>query len=87
MKVVNTIASFFINQNIKERENQAVSTSHFLNGELAAMRSRLEDVENRVKIYRKNYMGELPEQLDSNLRAMDRLQLLLTERQRNLSGT
>ena len=85
MNVVNTLASYFIEENLKNREYQAISTSVFLEDELSAMRIRLEKVEESLKEYRKTYMGELPEQLDSNLRILDRLQEQLGERQQSLS--
>jgi polysaccharide chain length determinant protein (PEP-CTERM system associated) len=85
MNVVNTLASYFITENLKMRESQAIGTSVFLEDELTAMRIRLEKVEESLKEYRKTYMGELPEQLESNLRILDRLQDQLGERQQSLS--
>ena len=85
MNAVNTLASYFINENLKMRESQAIGTSVFLEDELTAMRIRLEKVEESLKEYRKTYMGELPEQLESNLRILDRLQDQLGERQQSLS--
>jgi polysaccharide chain length determinant protein (PEP-CTERM system associated) len=85
MNVVNTLASYFIDENLKMRESQAIGTSIFLEDELTAMRIRLEKVEESLKEYRKTYMGELPEQLESNLRILDRLQDQLGERQQSLS--
>lgn len=85
MNVVNTLASYFIDQNLKMRENQAIGTSVFLEDELTAMRIRLEKVEESLKEYRKKYMGELPEQLESNLRILDRLQEQLGVQQQRLS--
>ena len=85
MNVVNTLSSYFIDENLKMRESQAIGTSVFLEDELSTMRIRLEKVEESLKEYRKTYMGELPEQLDSNLRILDRLQEQLGERQQSLS--
>jgi len=84
MDVANTLANYFIDENLKVREAQAIGTSGFLDDQLAAMRIRLEEVEKQLGEYRKKYMGELPEQLDTNLRVLDRLQLQLNERQANL---
>nr|WP_269434968.1 XrtA system polysaccharide chain length determinant [Desulfosarcina ovata] len=85
MKVTNALASYFIDENLRLREAQAVGTSDFLDSELQSMKSRLEEVEAQLKRYRESYMGELPEQLDSNLRILDRLQEHLSESQQNLS--
>jgi len=72
--IANKLASYFIDENLKVREAQAMGTSNFLDDELNIMRVRLENVEQKLKTYRIKHMGELPEQLDSNLRILDRLQ-------------
>jgi len=84
MNVANTLANFFIDENLKVREAQAIGTSGFLDDQLAAIRLRLEEAEKQSSEYRKKYMGELPEQLDTNLRVLDRLQLQLNQRQTSL---
>ncbi|MBW2481682.1 MAG: protein GumC [Deltaproteobacteria bacterium] len=84
MRVANGLATFFIDENLKVREAQAVSTSDFLDDELLAMRKRLEGLEQQLKDYRKNHMGELPEQLETNLRILERLQMQLNEKQESL---
>ena len=84
MRVVNALAAYFINENLKVREAQAIGTSDFLEDELETMRKRLEKTEESLKIYRKQHMGELPEQLETNLRILDRLQEQLGERQASL---
>ena len=85
MNVTNALAAYFIDENLRIREAQAVGTSDFLEAELQSMKSRLEGVETQLKDYRESYMGELPEQLDSNLRILDRLQDHLNESQQNLA--
>jgi polysaccharide chain length determinant protein (PEP-CTERM system associated) len=84
MRVTNALATSFIDQNLKARESQALGTSDFLDSELKSMRQRLEQVEEKIKEYRKTYMGELPEQLDTNLRILDRLQEDLNDRQQSI---
>jgi polysaccharide chain length determinant protein (PEP-CTERM system associated) len=84
MQITNALATSFIDENLKVRESQALGTSDFLDAELKTMRQRLEQVEERIKEYRKNYMGELPEQLDTNLRILDRLQEDLNDRQQSI---
>ena len=81
MNIANTLATYFIDQNLKVREAQAVGTSNFLDDELNTMKLRLMGVEENLKKYRETYMGELPEQLETNLRILDNLQAQLIERQ------
>ena len=84
MKVANGLATYFIDENLKSREAQAFGTSDFLDDELNSSRLKLEEVEEVLKQYRSRYMGELPEQLETNLRILDRLQEQLTDRQQGL---
>lgn len=85
VKVANALAAFFIDENLKVREAHAVGTENFLNDELRNMRNRLEQVEEAFREYRTNYMGELPEQLPTNLRILDRLQEQLRIKDERLS--
>jgi len=84
MRVANGLASYFIDENLKARESQAIGTSDFLESELESMRVRLEELEESIKNYRKDNMGELPEQLETNLRILERLQSNLSDRQQSL---
>jgi polysaccharide chain length determinant protein (PEP-CTERM system associated) len=47
--------------------------------------NRLEEREEALKLYNQKYMGGLPEQLETNLRILDRLQELLSEQRSSLS--
>ena len=84
-KIANTLASFFIDENLRIRETQAVGTSDFLENELQIITKRLEEREEILKEYNQKYMGGLPEQLETNLRILDRLQELLSEQRSSLS--
>jgi len=81
MRITNTLTSFFMDENLKLREAQAVGTSEFLNAELEKTRLKLVDREEQLSSYRAKNLGGLPDELDSNLRTLDRLQLQLTEKQ------
>lgn len=81
MKITNTLASYFMDENLKVREAQAVGTSEFLDSELEKTRKKLEEREKILSEYKKKYFGGLPDELETNLRTLDRLQLQLTNRQ------
>ena len=73
--VTNKLASLFIEENLKLREQQAQGTSDFLSVELNAMRAKLEEQEATVTEFKKKHMSELPEQRDANLKILEQLQL------------
>ncbi|HUV60150.1 MAG TPA: XrtA system polysaccharide chain length determinant [Desulfatiglandales bacterium] len=82
--VTNALASYFIAQNLKIREDQAIGTSEFLTDELENIRRRLLEKEEELKRYRERYMGGLPEQLETNLRILERIQGQIVTNQENL---
>lgn len=75
--VTNKLASLFIEENLKLREVQAQGTSEFLSIELKGTQGKLEEQEKALTHFKKQFMGELPEQRDANLRVLDQLQLYL----------
>jgi len=72
-QVANTLASFYIEENLKVRERQAMGTAEFLKVQLAETRKRLDELEARVSDFRRRYLGELPQQMQANLAAMENL--------------
>ena len=83
-QVTNTLASNFITENLKLREAQALGTSKFLADELNSVKRRLREKEEELKQYRIKYMGGLPEQLQTNLSILERLQAQLDQYSENL---
>jgi len=74
MQVANTLASFYIEENLKVREQQALGTTEFLRSELSGVKKRLDAQEQQVAEYKQKYMGELPEQIQANLSQLTVLQ-------------
>ena len=74
MMTASRLASYFIDENLKSREQQAVGTSEFLESQLQETKARLEKQEEKVKQYKLRFMGELPQQLQANLQILSRLQ-------------
>ncbi len=87
MRVANGLATFFIDENLKAREGIAVGTSDFLDSELESMRRRLEEQERLLKTFREGHMGALPDQLDSNLKVLERLNQQLSQKEESLRST
>lgn len=71
--VANTLASFYIEENLKVRERQAAGTTEFLGAQLAEMKVKLEEQEKQVTAFKEKHIGQLPQQLEANLRTLEQL--------------
>ena len=73
MHVTNKLASLFIEENLKSREQHAIGTTEFLAKELKRVGELLESQETALTQYKQKYMGELPAQRQMNQSVLDRL--------------
>ena len=71
--VTNTLASFYIEENLKVREQQAAGTSQFLAAQLGEMEVALDEQEKEVSEFKNLYAGELPHQQEGNLSTLEQL--------------
>jgi polysaccharide chain length determinant protein (PEP-CTERM system associated) len=74
-EVADRLASLFIDQNLRERQQQAEGTDQFLDSQLEDARRQLADNEQKVAAYRTQHAGELPSQLQANLSGIQSTQL------------
>jgi polysaccharide chain length determinant protein (PEP-CTERM system associated) len=77
--IVNKLAALFMDENLKARESQAMGTSEFLESELEKIKIKLETREQVLAEYRSKNQGALPDELEANLRTLDRLQMQHTD--------
>jgi succinoglycan biosynthesis transport protein ExoP len=75
MRVTSKLASQYIEGNIKIREQFIEGATEFLEQELALAKETLDEKEKVLSEYKLRFAGELPAQLETNLRTLDRLQL------------
>jgi polysaccharide chain length determinant protein (PEP-CTERM system associated) len=73
--VTNKLASLFIEENLKLREQQAQGTTEFLSIELNATKAKLEEKDKLIAQFKNKFMNELPSQRESNLKVLEQLQL------------
>ena len=74
MITTSRLSSFFLEENMRGREQQMVNTGEFLDDQMKETKARLEIQEEKVKRYKMAYMGELPEEMQANLNRMTRLE-------------
>lgn len=86
MGVTNKLASMFIEENLKIRESRVEGTADFIIKELEAAESNLKKKEDAVRRYKEKNMGQLPGQLEANLRILERLQQQVKTTSDNLSA-
>jgi len=78
-KVSNVLASLYLEENLKAREEQAARTTAFLEKELDQLRTQINDYENKISQFKTVHAGELPENLDANRRTAEELRRSLEQ--------
>lgn len=69
------LASQFIDENLRSREQLVTGATEFIEQELVMAKERLETQERSISAFKTKHMGELPEQVHVNLSTLDRLSL------------
>ena len=75
MRVTERLASSAIEENLRDRDVLAEGTTQFLEAQLVDARRRLMEHEKKLEDYRKRFAGQLPNQMEANLQAMQNLQM------------
>lgn len=86
MNVTARLASQYMEENIKIREQFIEGAMEFLDQELVSAKDALDQKEKALSEYRMKYVGELPAQLEANFRTLDRLQLEKTRIQESMNS-
>lgn len=73
-QVTNELASLFIEENLKAREQQATGTTEFLQNQLEQTRKTLEVQEAKLRDFKLKHIGEMPEQQAASLQIFGQLQ-------------
>jgi polysaccharide chain length determinant protein (PEP-CTERM system associated) len=74
-KIAAKLTSLFIEQDNRARETQVFGTTEFLAGELEKVADQLKQSDAKLKNLKATRRYELPDQLETNLRTLDRLGL------------
>ena len=74
MQVTERIAKKFIEEHTQARENDAEGALKFFDDELTRIKLELENKEEQITAFKKAHMGELPQQMDTSFRSLDKLE-------------
>jgi succinoglycan biosynthesis transport protein ExoP len=73
-QVTSEITNLFINENLEVRQQQSEGTTKFLESQLEATRQNLAEQEGKIRQFKGQHVGEMPDQLASNLQILSGLQ-------------
>jgi polysaccharide chain length determinant protein (PEP-CTERM system associated) len=73
--VASKLASLFIEENLKIREQQAQGTTEFLEAELKTNKEKVDQSQEAISAFKRQYINELPENRDANLKILEQLNL------------
>ncbi len=71
--VTNALAAFYVDSNLRLREQDAVGTARFLERELTRIRGQLTDWEKKITEFKQQHLQELPESRNLNIKLMDQM--------------
>jgi len=72
--VANHLASLFLEEDARNREEKADTTIQFLEKRLAGLRSEIQETEAKLAAFKEKHLSELPELMALNLKTMDQLE-------------
>lgn len=76
-RVANELTSLFIEENLRARTQQSMSTTSFLENQLEQAHKALAEQEERLREYKMQFLGELPQQEQGNLQILSSLEAQL----------
>ena len=73
-KVTTDLVARFLEENVREVSQQTVSTTQFLRDQWEAAKKKLNDVEQKLSVFRSQNLGRLPEEQQSNYQQLSAMQ-------------
>lgn len=73
-QVCSELASLFLQENLKSREETARATVDFLEKQQEEIRQEMLELEQRISVFKEQHITELPELMNLNMATMDKLE-------------
>jgi uncharacterized protein involved in exopolysaccharide biosynthesis len=73
-KVTTDLVARFLEENVREVSEQTVSTTQFLRDQWDSAKKKLDDIEQKLSVFRTQNMGRLPEEQQSNYQGLNAMQ-------------
>jgi succinoglycan biosynthesis transport protein ExoP len=78
-RVCQELVSRFVNENTRNRYEDAVATHQFMNDEFEKAKRELDALEQKISDFRGKNVGRLPEQMEANVQQMNALENQLSQ--------
>ena len=72
-QVAGVLASMYLEENLKIREQQATGATRFIEEEMNSLKAKLADLDAKLAAFKSRNLGSLPELVQSNLLSADRI--------------
>ncbi|MFY9648119.1 MAG: Wzz/FepE/Etk N-terminal domain-containing protein, partial [Terriglobales bacterium] len=69
-KICNALTSLIVDENLRSRSEVAQSTTDFLTRQVDDAKKQLDDLDAKLAAFKKEHMGELPTDVDNNMRLL-----------------
>lgn len=69
-QVCSQLTSMLLEENLKIREGVAQGTTEFLTGQVDSAKKNLDDLDGKMAVFKKQYMGQLPGDEENNLKLL-----------------
>ena len=73
-KVTTDLVARFLEENVREVSQQTVSTTQFLRDQWDLAKKKLDDIEQKLSVFRSQNLGRLPEEQQSNYQQLNAMQ-------------
>ena len=83
-RVVNSITTLFLKEDIKVRTEQASSTHEFLKGEKERIKEKLAEYEKEIAVFKEKNSNSLPESFQMNMLTLDNIKRNLEQAKENV---
>jgi polysaccharide biosynthesis transport protein len=86
-QVTSELTNLFINENVQARQQESTDTTNFLESQLATANTSLSQQEDQIRQFKAQHVGEMPDQLASNLQILSGLQSQLQNEEDALNSS
>jgi succinoglycan biosynthesis transport protein ExoP len=83
-QVANELVSLYLNENLKNRQQQSAETATFLSDEAVKLKDHISDIEKQLAAFKARNVGRLPELAPLNMQLRDRTENELKDVDREL---